>query len=70
VSRDIVPRSFRAFLGLVVPAGIQRQLAEQHALFRDDSDVEVADEHQDPRRAEPPSEADVVQLGVVTDLEL
>jgi hypothetical protein len=68
MSGRLLGRSGSDAAGLVVAVGVEDQGAEESAgVAVDDSDVEVGDEHQDLRAGESPSEADVVQPGVVAD---
>src|SRR5215216_616247 len=52
--------------GLIVPAGVQDQFADQlTGVAVDDADVQVVDEQADRGAGEPGAEADVVQPAVV-----
>ncbi len=66
MSRDIVPRSARSAVGLVVAARVQDQLPEQFAVFGEHPHPKVVHQHEDPGAQELPAEPDVVQPGVVT----
>jgi hypothetical protein len=64
VSWDIVPRSAPS-QGLVVAVRIQRQLTEQLAVFREDPNLQIGDQDEDPRPGKSAAEPDVVQPAVV-----
>jgi hypothetical protein len=51
-------------VGLVVVARIQGEVPQQLAVLRQDSDVEIGDQHEDPDAGELPTEPDVMQPGV------
>ena len=61
MSRDIVPRSPRSVLGLVVATRVQDQLAEQLTVLGDHPNLQAIDEDEHPRADETSSESDVVQ---------
>ena len=52
-------------LALVVPGGVEGELADEFAVFIEDADVEIVGEHEDAGAGETSSEADVVELAVV-----
>ena len=61
MSRDIVPRSARSAVRLVVATRVQDQLTEQLSVFGDHPNVQIIDEEKDPRADELAAEPDVVQ---------
>jgi hypothetical protein len=52
-------------LGLVVPAGVEGEFAQEFAVFGDDADVQVSDEEQDVGAGVGAADADVVEAAVV-----
>ena len=54
---------------MVVPVGVEGEVAEEFAFFADDSDVEVGDEHDDSSAFVGSTDADVVEFGSVAQRE-
>ena len=63
MSRDILPCS--GPLGLVVPGRIQRERPQELPVLRDDPDVQIGHQHEDPHAGVSSPQPDVVQPAVV-----
>ncbi|MEZ5142960.1 MAG: hypothetical protein R2726_10645 [Acidimicrobiales bacterium] len=74
MSRDTVHRclgtSFTLWLGLVVPAGVELEVAQDFAFAGGDPDVEVFDEHEDLSAGVASADADVVEAAAVAQGDL